>query len=62
MADEGPEEEDARGDWVYSLLTSRFGHQSYEYIRPLGHIQGENMRFRQHVGYALTRLGVYDPL
>ena len=33
MTDEAPEEDDALGDWVYSLPTSRFGLQSYEYIR-----------------------------
>ena len=44
MTEEGLEEDDACGDWVYSLPTSRFAHQLYEYIRWWGRIQGENLR------------------
>ena len=39
MTDEVPKEDDARGDQAYSLLTSHFGHQSYEHIRYFGRIK-----------------------
>ena len=62
MTDEGQKKHDERGDWTYPLPTSRFGHQSYEYIRWLGRIKGQNTRSRQNVGHALTNHGVGDLL
>lgn len=43
MTNEGPKEDDVRGDWVYSLPTNRFGHQSYKYIRWLGRIKRQKL-------------------
>lgn len=62
MTNEGPKEDDVRGDWVYSLPTNRFGHQSYKYIRWLGRIKRQKLSTWKKKRHALTGLGVRDLL